>query len=269
MALRCNRLLAVTLSISFAAPLCLAQTATPTAPTFDVASIHISNDTDGHHHIYNDVHETHFRAANLSLRDLIQFAYGIPNSQILGGPAWLNSIMFDIDAKSDPTVDAQLHALPSADAAHRKQLMVQVLLADRFQFKAHDETRDLPVYALVVAKGGPKFQPSKINGTTIDTYPTRVHIAGSVDTVAILARELARTLGRVVLNKTGLTGRYDFNLRWSSDDRPAPLLNGAPDPNAPPDIFTAIQEQLGLKLESSKGPVPVLVIDHVEAPSAN
>ncbi len=269
MALRCNHLLAVTLSIGSAAPLGLTQVATPTAPTFDVASIHLSNASDGHHHIYNDVHESHFRTGNLSVRDLIQFAYGIPNSQILGGPAWFDSTMFDIDAKSDLVVDAQIHSLPSEDAAHQKKQMVQALLADRFQLKTHDETRDLPIYVLVVAKGGPNFQPSKINGTTIDTRPTRLHIAGSDDTVAILAHQLAQALGRVVINKTGLTGRYDLNLRWTSDDQPAPLLNGAPDPDAPPDIFTAIQEQLGLKLESSKGPVPVLVIDHVEIPSAN
>lgn len=247
--------------------LSLAQTAT--APIFDVASIHLSNATDGHHHIYNDVHESHFRTANLSLRDLIQFAYGIPNSQILGGPAWLHSAMFDIDAKSDPSVDAQLHVLSSADASHQKRLMVQAMLTDRFQLKTHNETRALPVYTLVVAKGGPKFQPSKMNGTTIDTSPVRMHIAGSDDTLAILTRELAQTLGRVVLNQTGLTGRYDLNLRWTPGDSTAPLLNGAPDPNAAPDIFTAIQEQLGLKLESSKATVPVLIIDHVESPSAN
>lgn len=264
-----NYLRAVTVSMTIAAPLCLSQTATMNVPTFDVASIHLSNASDDHHHIYNDVHESHLRTGNLSIRDLIQYAYEIPNSQILGGPAWFDSTMFDIDAKSDAVVDAQLHALPSADAAHQKRLMVQALLADRFQLKTHNETRELPLYALVVAKGGPKFQPSKIDGTTIDTHPTRLHIAGGDDTVAILARELAETLGRIVLNKTGLTGRYDLNLRWTSGDRPASLLNGAPDPDAPPDIFTAIQEQLGLKLESSKGPVPVLVIDHVEIPSAN
>lgn len=264
-----NYLLAIALSMTIAAPPCLSQTTALTAPTFDVASIHLSNASDGHHHIYNDVRESQFRTGNLSVRDLIQYAYGIPNSQILGGPAWFDSTMFDIDAKSDSVVDAQLHALPSADAAHQKQLMVQALLADRFQLKTHNETRELPLYALVVARGGPKFQSSKIDGTTIDTHPARLHIAGSDDTVAILARELAQTLGRVVLNKTGLMGRYDLNLRWTSEAHPAPLLNGAPDPDAPPDIFTAIQEQLGLKLESSKGPVPVLIIDHVEIPSAN
>jgi uncharacterized protein (TIGR03435 family) len=143
--------------------------------------------------------------------------------------------------------------------------MVQALLADRFQLKTHQEIRQLPVYALVVAKGGPNFKPSEINGTTIDSGRVQLHIAGSDDTISILARELAQTLGRVVLNNTGLSGRYDLRLRWTPDD-------AAPDPSvpdAPPDIFTAIQEQLGLKLESTKGPVPVLVIDSVEMPSTN
>lgn len=244
-----------------------AQTAAAARTTFDVASIHINNtETDGHHHIVNDPAESHFRSVNLALRDLIQFAYGLPDSQILGGPAWLDSIMFDIDAKSDPLVDAQLHALPTEPARHQKQLMVQALLADRFQFKAHQETRQLPVYALVIAKDGPKFKPSEINGTTIDTGRTRLHVAGSDDTISILARELAHVLGRVVLNQTGLSGRYDLSLRWTPDDATA---LAASSPDALPGIFTAIQEQLGLKLESTKGPVPVLVIDGVEMPSAN
>jgi uncharacterized protein (TIGR03435 family) len=246
-----------------------AQTAAA-PPTFDVASIHVNNaETDGHHHIFNNPAESHLRTRNLALRDLLQFAYGLPNSQILGGPAWLDSIMFDIDAKSDPSVDAQLHALPTEQARHQKQLMVQALLADRFQLKTHWETRQLPIYALVVAKDGPKFKPSKINGTTIDIGRARLHVAGSDDTMSILVRELAQVLGRVVLNQTGLSGRYDLSLRWTPDDAPPPMLNGAPDPSEPPGIFTAIQEQLGLKLESSHGPVPVLLIDSVEMPSAN
>ena len=240
-----------------------AQTATA-AQTFDVASIHINNtETDGHHHIINNPAESHFRTVNIALRDLIQFAYGLPDSQILGGPTWLDSIMFDIDAKSEPLVDAQLHALPTEQSRHQKQLMVQALLADSFQLKAHQETRQLPVYALVVTKDGPKFKPSKINGTTVDTGRTRMHIAGSDDTISILARELAQVLGRVVLNQTGLSGRYDLSLRWTLDD----VAPSSPD--APSGIFTAIQEQLGLKLESKKGPVPVLVIDSVEKPSPN
>jgi uncharacterized protein (TIGR03435 family) len=247
-----------------------AETAPATAPAFDVVSIHQNKTvTDGRHHIYNDPGESHFRTVNLSLKELLQFAYGLPKSQILGGPSWLESTMFDIDAKSDPSMDAQLHKLPSDQARHQKQLMVQAVLADRFQLAAHQETRQLPIYELVVAKGGPKFRSSKINGTTVDTGRSRLHIAGSDDTVAILARELAQVLGRIIVNNTGISGRYDLTLKWTPDDAQTPAFNGAPDSNAPPGIFTAIQEQLGLKLESTKGPVPVLIIDRVAPPSAN
>jgi uncharacterized protein (TIGR03435 family) len=237
------------------------------AQSFDVASIHINNtETDGHHHIISDPTESRFRTVNLALRDLIQFAYGVPDSQILGGPTWLDSIMFDIDAKSDAAVDAELRALPAEQARHQKQLMVQELLADRFQLKVHQETRQLPVYALVIARDGPKFKPSKIDGTTIDAGRARLHVAGSDDTVNILARELAQVLGRVVVNRTGLKGSYDLNLRWTPDDAAASASSSS---DTPPDIFTAIQEQLGLKLESTKGSVPVLVVDSIEKPSPN
>jgi len=251
----------------FAISILCVRAQAPAVPSFDVASIHINNtETDGHHHIISDPAESHFRTVNLSLRDLIQFAYGVPDSQILGGPAWLDTILFDIDAKSDAAVDAELHALPTEQARHQKQLMVQALLADRFQLKVHLETRQLPIYALVVTKDGPKFKPSKIDGTTIDTGRTRLHIACSDDTIGILTRELAQMLGRPVLNQTELSGRYDLSLRWTPDDAPVSAPSSA---DVPPDIFTAIQEQLGLKLESTKGPVPVLVIDSIEKPSPN
>jgi hypothetical protein len=128
----------------------------PAAQSFDVASVHINNtETDGHHHIISDPAESHFRAVNLALRDFIQFAYGVPDSQILGGPSWLNSIMFDIDAKSDLAVDAELHALPTEQARHQKQLMVQALLAERFQLKVHQETRSLPAIRSLSPKMAP------------------------------------------------------------------------------------------------------------------
>ena len=235
-----------------------------------MASIHVSAPSpDGHHHIWNNTYESHFRTGNLSIRDLIQYAYNLPKSQIVGGPVWLDSAMYDIDAKSSAEMDARLKAMPNEDAKQQKRLMVQALLKDRFSLAAHEETRELPIYNLVVAKGGVKFKPSDMNGTTIETGRSRLHVQGSDDTLGLLARQLAQMQGRVVVNKTGLTGRYDLTLRWTPDDESTPLLNGEPDPNAPPGLFTAIQEQLGLRLEPGKGPVPVLVIDHVEQPSAN
>jgi uncharacterized protein (TIGR03435 family) len=241
-----------------------------TAFTFDVASIHPSPPSpDGHNHIWNDIHESLFRTGNLSIRDLIQYAFNLPKSQIAGGPEWLDSAMYDIDAKSGPEVDAQLKAMSGDDAGEQKRRMVQALIKERFSFAAHEETRELPIYNLVLAKGGAKFQPSNEAGTTIDRWRSRIHVQGSDDTIGLLARELAQVEGRVVVNKTGLTGRYNLTLRWTPDDAPAPLLNGAPDPDAPPGLFAAIQEQLGLKLESGIGPVPVLVIDHIDKPSEN
>ncbi len=257
---------------SVTGPTAAQSTATAQLPAFDVASIRINTtETDGHHHIYNDPNVSLFRTVNLSVKYLIQFAYALPASQILAGPGWLDSVMFDVNAKSDASVDAKLHAMTSSQALQEKQLMVQALLADRFRLQAHQEVRQLPVFALIVAnpKIGPKFQASQFSGTTIDTGRSRLHIAGSDDTISILSRELAQVLGRVVLNRTGLNGRYDLTLRWTPDDAASPPSNGTVDSNALPDIFTAIQEQLGLKLESTKGPVPVLVIDHIEHPTKN
>lgn len=232
---------------------------------FDVASIHVNQTaTDGHHHIYNDPSESRFRTVNVSVRELIQYAWNLPGSQVLGGPSWLGSTMFDIDARSDAAADAALHQLSPFDARDRKARMLQELLIDRFRLRIHQETQQLALYKLILAKGGPRFQPAAVEGTTIDTGPTHMHVAGSDDTVSILAAQLARELGRVVLNETGLKNRYDIHLQWTPE---AAVAAAAPD--APPNLFTAVQEQLGLKLESSRGPVPVLVIDSVEPPTAN
>ena len=170
----------------------------PTAtPIFEVASVHLSGPSpDGHHHIWNNIHESHFRTGNLSIRDLIQYAYNLPKSQIAGSPGWLESAMYDIDAKSSPELDARLKAVPDGDAAQQKRLMVRDLLKERFSLTTHEETRVLPVYHLVLAKGGAKFQPSDHSGTTIDAGRSRIHVQGSDDTIGLLARELAQSQGR-------------------------------------------------------------------------
>jgi uncharacterized protein (TIGR03435 family) len=191
---------------------------------------------------------------------LFQFAFGTPESQISGIPAPLNSEKFDIEARSDPSIDAQLSKLDSDQAKLQKQLMLQSLLADRFKLTWHKEIRQLPVFDLVIAKGGSKLQESKADGRTYNTGTQRISDQGV--TMPVLADQLAARLGRPVIDKTGLTGRYDVTLKWTPDDT-------EPAPDAPPSIFTAVQEQLGLKLESTKGPVETLVIDHVEEPSPN
>jgi uncharacterized protein (TIGR03435 family) len=164
--------------------------------------------------------------------------------------------------------------------------MLQPVLAERFQLKVHRETRDLPVYELLLGKGGPKFNeakpgdtyPNGIKGPDGHSGPGLVWIQdGQLTCQAVamveLTRILSQRLGHNVLDKTGLTGKYDFTMQWPREEGPGSMFDGSEGGNAPessgPSIFTVIQEQLGLKLESHKAPVEVLVIDHVEAPSAN
>jgi len=246
-----------------------------TAPVFDVAAIRVNkSDPSARSHILSSSSNAHFRAINVTLKSLLQWAYAIPDTRVIGGPAWLDSTKFDIDATADPAVDEQMRNLPSAEGKLRKQAMLQALLADRFQLKVHQESRELPIYALTLAKNGPKFKPSQINGTTVNARRGEISVSGSDDTVALLADELARYFGRVVVNQTGLHDRYELDLKWTPDE-PVASRPGASGPTASaadsslPSIFTAIQEQLGLKLEPQKGPVSVLVLDHVEMPSEN
>lgn len=245
------------------------------APTFDVASIreNTSHDQHTHNSIYNLWSNSKFTATNLPLKMLLQFSFDVPESRILGMPAWTDSITYDIEARSDASVDEQMGKLPPGQAKQQKLAMLQSLLADRFKLVTHNDTREMPIFNLVVAKEGAKFKPSDADGTTISynsgSGVQRIHVQGSDNTIELLARELSQAAGRIVIDKTGIDGRYDLTVRWTPDNAPPPMLNGAPDPDPPPDIFTAIQEQLGLKLEPAKGPVPVLVVDHIEMPSEN
>ena len=228
------------------------------APAFEVATIKPSAPNfDGHVHI-NYPPGDRFSATNITLRALMQWAYAMPETQILGGPSWLSSTRFDIQAKADN--GEQMKGLSSEEANELKRRMVQALFADRFQLKVHEETRALPAYDLVLAKGGSKLQPSQSNGKSIGVGHNNFHGAGL--TTTLVAQELSKIAGRVVVDKTGLDGRYDLKLEWTPDDV-------VPSDTDPPTLFTAIQEQLGLKLEPAKEPVPVLIIDHIEPPSPN
>jgi len=228
------------------------------APAFEVATIKPSAPNfDGHVHI-NYPPGDRFSATNITLRALMQWAYAMPETQILGGPSWLSSTRFDIQAKADN--GEQMKGLSSEEANELKRRMVQALFADRFQLKVHEETRALPAYDLVLAKGGSKLQPSQSNGKSIGVGHNNFHGAGL--TTTLIAQELSKIAGRVVVDKTGLDGRYDLKLEWTPDDV-------VPSDTDPPTLFTAIQEQLGLKLEPAKEPVPVLIIDHIEPPSPN
>jgi uncharacterized protein (TIGR03435 family) len=230
-------------------------------------------------------------AMNAPLRLLIQFAYAVHDSphsqplraaQVMGGPAWIDSEGYNIEAKPEANTD-QKHAW----------FMLQTLLADRFRLTLHRETRDLPVYDLTARNSGIKLPASKeANCVSFQPGMTPRSIPGSVDCgyaplllsptglrlngrklhMADLVRELALTLGRPVMDKTGFTGEFDLNLNYTDDA----LAKSPDDPggNRPPaepnrSIVFAAMQQLGLKLEPAKGPVEVLVVDHAERPTAN
>jgi uncharacterized protein (TIGR03435 family) len=238
------------------------------APAFDVAAIRL-HESQPHEHnsIWSSPFDGNFNAENISVIALINWAYEMPDTRIIGAPSWAGTTMFNIEAKSGPEVDQQMHNLPSDAGRKQKEQMVQALLADRFGLKVHFETRELPVYNLVVAKGGAKLGPLQDSGSHINTWNNRIEVE-MADSIPYFAAELSKVAGRDVIDKTGITGRYDIKLRFTPDDGPS-MLNGQPIPDPPPALFTALEEELGLKLEPGKGPVEVLVIDHIEMPSEN
>jgi uncharacterized protein (TIGR03435 family) len=230
---------------------------------------------------------------NYPLRGLIQFAYQLQGFQVDGGPGWISSDRFDIVAKAegDPP------PVPPGGPPDEMMLMLRTLLAERFKLAMHKETRELPVYALVIARADGKLGP-RLHQSSTDCQSLLTPRPGGPPPVAPapgarplcglrggpasltaggfplsqLASALSQRLQRVVVDRTGLTGNFDFDLTFAPDQIPKELQGpDAPpsppiDPNAP-SIFTALQEQLGLKLDSQKGPVEVSVIDRVERPT--
>jgi bla regulator protein BlaR1 len=267
------------------------QDAAGTAPVYEVASI--KPNKSGERMVRMMGRPDGFTGTNMTLQMLIRNAYGVEDNQISGGPSWLGSEKYDMEAKMDSSVADELRKLSEDQRTLERRRMLQALLADRFKLTLHRESKELPVYALVIAKNGPKLQEAKPG----DTYPNgikgpdgvgsagfmrmgRGELTGQGLPMGSVVRLLTQQLGRTVLDKTGLAGKYDLTLKWTPDESEAPMLKGpeggpqgmggtaSPDSSGP-SIFTAIQEQLGLKLESQKGPVEIIVIDHAEKPSDN
>lgn len=257
-------------------------------PAFDVASFKLNSACGGRHGRGGGFSPGGYSTSCVPLRVLIRLAYGKavyglwnPRPEIAGGPAWLDSELYDIAAKGANVA--------SIDRAFD---MLQTLLEDRCKLKIHKETREVPVYSLTVAKGGPKMKATKAGncaaqnfrnlrpaepvagepnllpcGYTSTTNGANVTRTGLGVTMDQLACGMLTSLDRPVVNRTGLTGMFDVRLVYAPDP-PAATQSSAQEP-AGPSIFAAIQQQLGLKLASDKGPVEVFVIDHVEKPSAN
>jgi uncharacterized protein (TIGR03435 family) len=228
----------------------------------------------------------------VTMKILLQMAYAVDNYQLSGTPDWVNSERYDIDAKMDSPAADELQRLGRDERTLVRQQMLQKLLAERFNLTIHREKKELQVYMLVVAKKGPKVPEAKPDDTSSDQpkagpgfgvlYMWGGHLKGHGVPLATLTSLLTAVLHRPVLDKTGLMGKYDLTLNWAPDENPSQSASGPqgppgswpndplpPDSNGGPSLFTAIQEQLGLKLESGKGSVEIIVIDHVERPSEN
>ena len=201
-----------------------------------------------------------YRGVAITLTDLVEDAYGLQRYQVANAPGWASSEHFDVEGRAGG--DGRLEW-------DRARPMLQALLADRFKLKVHRESREVPAYDLVIAKGGPKLKENNdpnVQHPGSATYgdASGMHVKATKAPLSRLLPQLSINLyGRPVIDKTGLTGNYDYTLNWARDNTPA-----ASDGNVP-GVFTAIQEQLGLKLEPSKTTVEMVVIDSAERPTGN
>jgi bla regulator protein blaR1 len=273
---------------------------TPAGPTFEVASVK-ANKSGDKRTMMQAQPGGRLTATNVPLRVLIGNAYRLQDFQLIGGPDWIASERFDIVAKATGDVPPA----PPGGPPGSMQFMLQALLADRFKLVVHQETRELAIYALVVARSdgklGSQLRPSTVDCEArvaairagnvhppnpqsgerpmcgIRSSPAKI-VAGTYP-LSQLANAVSPFVQRKVVDRTGLAGNFDFDLSWTPDlsqgspgGRPfsePPLVNGQVVDLNGPSIFTALQEQLGLKLDSQKDPVDVLVIDHVERPTEN
>jgi uncharacterized protein (TIGR03435 family) len=265
------------------APLCGAQVLGASSPAFVVATIKPSDpnraEDDGHIGLSPG---GSFDAKSQSLKELIEFVqdfgYYDVDQRIVGGPKWIVSAKFDIEAKCDEETARAFRKMPLRQQLRVEQNMVQALLADRFKLRTHHEMRRLAVYALVQEKNGLKIKPSAKAG---EEDPGGAEGApgnwqGHGVTMAELASDLSALPeigGRIVTDKTDLKGRFDFTLKWTPDPTmgamPPGPDSGVKSDSSAPSLLTALREQLGLKLEMTKEPVDVIVVDAAELPTPN
>ena len=250
---------------------------TPTL-TFDVATIRPAPPPDASFHVSvsSPPHSSHFEATNLPIKTLLQIAYGF-DAPVVGAPDWVANTFYDIKARSDEAADARLARLSDNEARLEKRNAIRVLLAERLGLKTHLETRNTSIFNLVVDKGGVRMQvvpppPPAADGegpppprpADVQAHGSQhgLEFIGSNASMRSITGALSSMVEAPVVDKTGLTGVYNYTLQfgrqWSERD-----------PESWPSIFTAVQEQLGLKLEAVHESVPNLVVDHITKPTEN
>jgi uncharacterized protein (TIGR03435 family) len=245
--------------------------------TFDVAVIRLAPPPDANFHVSvsSPPHSSRFEATNLPMKALLQIAYGF-DAPIVGAPDWVANTFYNINARSDEAADARLAKLTDNEVRLEKRNAIRVLLTERLGLKTHMETRNSSIYNLVLAKGGPKLQavpvPQRAEGeapappppANVQAHGSRhgLEFVGSNAPMRAIAGALSSMVEAPVVDKTGLTGTYNYTLQFGRDW-------SANDPEGWPSIFTAVQEQLGLKLEGEHEAVPNLVVDHIAKPTEN
>lgn len=242
-------------------------------PALEVASVRKHTWQEGGHPRFT-VSGSRVTIVTLDAYDLILEAWSLKDYQLYGAPDWMGggSNLSDIVAREKGIDFYDITAKAEGDSAltrDQARLILQAVLADRFQLKVHRETKDLPVYALIIGKNGPKLKESPPDArfaAGVELLPF-ARMTDRKTTMTQFAGFLSVYAGRPVVNRTGLTGSYDFTLEWNLDELPQSEPVGAD--TTRPSVFTAVQDQLGLKLEPSKAPVEVLVIDHAEKPLEN
>jgi len=228
---------------------CHAQATRENSAAFEVVSVRVAPTPGGLFSI-SASGAAEFIAENASMPILIELAFGINENQIAAMPGWFDSTFYDIKARPEGTTGLTYEQL---------RPMLQQLLKQRFHLVVHHQTKPVPGYALLISKGGPKLQPGTETQAVAYILPNGLRSPSL--SIQSLAGMLARPLGRPVVDKTGITGNYDIDLRY------AQIRLAEPDSSTEtslPSIFTALQEQLGLKLESQKVPLDMVVIDHIE-----
>ena len=221
-------------------------------PSFEVATVKPSDPKDNSTGFHTQGRRVFVE--NETVRNMLMAVYDLQPRQIAGQPDWVDSERFDVQGVPDQ------NGMPSWP---QYQEMVRKLLADRFGLKFHRESREMTVYALKVAKGGPKLTPSNAGPEALDQTGNANMMRFRANSMPDFVRELDAMVDRPVVDETGLQGRFDFTLRWRPEGAPAD------DPNAAEPLFTAIPEQLGLRLEAAKAPAEVLVVDHIDRPTAD